>query len=62
MSTKTVVRPIATPADQAALGALMAEPEAAMSDATLCAPQAAAILLLGLALLLSPVTPREPRK
>ena len=60
MFTKTLVRPVVTPEDQAALGALMAEPEATLSDAPLYAPQAAGVLLL--ILLLSPVTPKEPRK
>ena len=62
MSAQTMVRPIATPADQAALGTLMTEPEAVLSDPPLEAPQAAgALLLLGL-LLLSPETPKEPAK
>jgi hypothetical protein len=62
MFTKTLVRPVVTPDDQAALGALMAEPEAVLSDAPLYTPQAEGLLLLGLLLILSPATPKEPRK
>jgi hypothetical protein len=62
MSTKTVVRPVATPVDQAALNALMTEPEATMSDAALYTPQAEGLLLLLGLLLLSPVTPEDPEK
>jgi hypothetical protein len=62
VSTKIAVRPIATPQDQATLGALMVEPEASMTDTALYAPQAAAILLLGLALVISPAMPKEPKK
>ena len=62
MFTKTLVRPVVTPDDQAALGALMAEPEAVLSDAPLYTPHAASVLLLGLLLILSPATPKEPRK
>jgi hypothetical protein len=62
MFTKTPVRPVAAPEDQAVLSALMAEPEAVLSDAPLYTPQAAGALLLGLLLILSPATPKEPRK
>jgi hypothetical protein len=62
MFTKTEVRPVATPEDHATLGALMAEPEAAMSDATLYAPQAEGLLLIGLLLIISPKTPRDPKE
>ena len=62
MSMKTAVRSVATPADQATLSALMAEPEAALSDAPLYNPQALGALLLEGALLLSPKMPKEPGK
>ncbi|GGP64774.1 hypothetical protein [Saccharothrix coeruleofusca] len=59
MSAQTVVRPVATPEEQAVLHELMAEPEAAISDAPLYSPQSAGLLLLGL--LLSPEVPKEPK-
>ncbi|MEU1126085.1 hypothetical protein ABZ371_21605 [Streptomyces sp. NPDC005899] len=49
----------ATPTDTTALGALMVEPEAAISDAPLHTPEAAGFLLA--LLLLSPKEPKEPR-
>jgi hypothetical protein len=58
MSTKTILRPVATPEDQAVLGELMAPPEAGLSDAPLHAPLVGLFLLL----LLSPKTPKEPGK
>ncbi|AGJ58311.1 hypothetical protein ACFWFI_28905 [Streptomyces sp. NPDC060209] len=49
----------ATPAQTTTLSALMAEPEAAVSDAPLYTPEAAGFLLA--LLLLSPKEPKEPR-
>ncbi|MEK8145620.1 hypothetical protein NKH18_42785 [Streptomyces sp. M10(2022)] len=49
----------ATPTQATALGALMVEPEAAISDAPLYTPEAAGFLLA--LLLLSPKEPKEPR-
>ena len=62
MSVHTLTRPAAAPADVELLGTLVAEPESAVADPPLPAPNAAAILLLGLAALLSPATPKEPRR
>lgn len=62
MSVHTLDRTVAAPADLATLSTLVAEPESVVSDPPLPAPNAAAILLLGLAALLSPATPKEPRK
>ncbi|KUJ69990.1 hypothetical protein ACZ90_06385 [Streptomyces albus subsp. albus] len=50
---------IADPTEEAATHTLMAEPEAAVSDAPLYTPQAAGVLLL--LALLSPKAPTEPR-
>lgn len=61
MSARTTVCPVATPEEQAALQALMAEPEAAVSDAPLYSPQGAGALALLLGLLLSPDVPKEPK-
>ncbi|MER5896088.1 hypothetical protein [Streptomyces sp. NPDC001876] len=49
----------ATTTETTALGALMVEPEAAVSDAPLYTPEAAGFLLA--LLLLSPKEPKEPR-
>lgn len=49
----------ATQTETTALGALMVEPEAAVSDAPLYTPEAAGVLLA--LLLLSPKEPKEPR-
>lgn len=49
----------ATPTQTATLGALMTEPEAAVSDAPLYTPEAAGLLLA--LLLLSPKEPKESR-
>ncbi|WP_424186808.1 hypothetical protein ACOBQX_02960 [Actinokineospora sp. G85] len=66
MSTYTPVRPVATPTDLVQLSKLVAEPESILADPPLAAPNAGGggvgALLLGLGLLLSPPTPREPRK
>ncbi len=48
---------LATPTDQAAVGHLMTEPEAPLSDAPMYTPQAAGVLLL--LVLLSPNEPRD---
>ncbi|MEU4746212.1 hypothetical protein AB0G02_37925 [Actinosynnema sp. NPDC023658] len=61
MSVQILTRPVATPDRQVALGTLMAEPEAIISDAPLYSPQSAGLLLLGLLLLLSPGVPEEPK-
>ncbi|MEV6975403.1 hypothetical protein [Kitasatospora sp. NPDC093806] len=53
--------PLATRAELDALGTLMVEDEAVLSDAPTYRPEAAAILLIGLALLLSPKQPKEKR-
>lgn len=62
MSVLTPVRPVVTPDEAYALTTLMAEPEAPVSDPPLAVPQAAFILLAALLLLISPATPKEPRK
>jgi hypothetical protein len=62
MSVRTAVRTTATPEEQSALGMLMAEPETSLSDAPLHTPSAAGALLLGLLLILSPATPKEPKR
>ncbi len=62
MSVHTLTRTVATPADVEQLSTLVAEPESALADPPLATPNAAGALLLGLALLLSPATPKEPRK
>lgn len=61
MSMQTTMCPVATPAEMSTLDALMAEPETAVSDAPLHAPNALALLLLAAAALLSPRTPRDPK-
>ncbi|PSL55824.1 hypothetical protein B0I31_104115 [Saccharothrix carnea] len=58
MAAHTGIRPVVAPADIAQLGRLVAEPEPALADPPLPEPNAAGILLL----LLSPPTPKEPRK
>ncbi|SES33155.1 hypothetical protein SAMN05216188_1348 [Lentzea xinjiangensis] len=60
MTVHTSARPVLAPADLAALSTLVAEPESAVADPPLPEPNAAGVLLLGL--LLSPSTPKEPRK
>ncbi|MCC8247878.1 hypothetical protein [Saccharothrix luteola] len=60
MSVHTFVRPVAAPADLAELSTLVAEPESTIGDPPLPEPNAAGALLLGL--LISPPTPKEPRK
>ena len=62
MSVRTAVRTTATSQQQSALGTLMAEPEAPLSDAPLHTPSAAGALLLGLLLALSPAAPKEPKR
>ncbi|WP_156755581.1 hypothetical protein [Actinokineospora pegani] len=66
MSVYTPVRPVTTPADLAQLSKLVAEPESTLADPPLSTPNAAGggvgALLLGLGLLLSPPTPKEPRR
>ncbi|MEU6233989.1 hypothetical protein [Kitasatospora sp. NPDC047058] len=58
-TTQTTRAPLATPAEADALGMLMTEDEAAVSDApTYCPEAAGALLLVGL-LLLSPKQPKE---
>ncbi|GAA0489240.1 hypothetical protein ACFQ2B_17500 [Streptomyces stramineus] len=50
---------VATPTQTTALGALMLEPEAVVSDPPLPAPEAEGVLLA--LLLLSPKEPKEPK-
>ncbi|WP_327682753.1 hypothetical protein [Kitasatospora sp. NBC_00458] len=57
--TGRATAPLATRAELDALGALMVEDEAVVSDAPTYRPEAAALLLVGLALLLSPKQPKE---
>ncbi|MFF5127089.1 hypothetical protein ACFY41_09185 [Streptomyces syringium] len=58
LDRKRAVELTASPTDDAAVGALMAEPETAISDAPVFAPEAVASLLA----LLSPKTPKEPKE
>ncbi|MEV8438557.1 hypothetical protein AB0425_14360 [Actinosynnema sp. NPDC051121] len=60
MSVHTLSRTVATPADIEQLSALVAEPESALTDPPLHVPNAAGVLLA--LLVLSPGTPKEPRK
>lgn len=62
MSVHTLVRPVATPGDLAQLSTLVAEPESPLADPPLRMPNSAGVLLLGLLLLLSPGTPKEPSR
>lgn len=66
MSVHAPVRPVTTPADLAQLSTLVAAPESVLADPPLAAPNAGGggvgALLLGLGLLLSPATPKEPRR
>lgn len=59
MFTQETVQPVGTTVEATALGSLMVEPEAVVSDAPLYAPEAAGVLLL--LALLSPREPKEPR-
>ncbi|MGW4895775.1 hypothetical protein ACWEQL_26470 [Kitasatospora sp. NPDC004240] len=58
-SIRTTRAPLATPAEADALGMLMREDEAAVSDAPTYRPEAAGVLLLGLLLAASPKLPKE---
>lgn len=60
MSVHTSVQPVAAPADLAELAELLVEQESAVADPPLPEPNAAGALLLGL--LISPGTPKDPRK
>ncbi|MEV0677746.1 hypothetical protein AB0I60_14600 [Actinosynnema sp. NPDC050436] len=62
MSVRTQVRPVSTPSDVAELCTLMVEPESTVTDPPLPMPNAAGGLALLLGLLISPSTPKEPRK
>ncbi|MFD0204743.1 MULTISPECIES: hypothetical protein [Saccharothrix] len=64
MSVHTLTRPVAAPADVERLCALVAEPETALADPPMPEPNAGAAVVLGLllGLLISPATPKEPRK
>ncbi len=58
-TTPTTSAPLAAEAELGAITALMTEDEAVVSDAPTYRPEAAALLLVGLALLLSPKQPKE---
>ncbi|MFC5663361.1 hypothetical protein ACFP3U_10270 [Kitasatospora misakiensis] len=58
-TTRTTRATLATQAEIDALGTLMTEDEAAVSDAPTYRPEAASLLLLAGALLLSPKPPKE---
>ncbi|MCE6994158.1 hypothetical protein LZG04_04930 [Saccharothrix sp. S26] len=60
MPVQTTTRTVATPAEIEQLGALVAEPECALTDPPLHVPNAAGVLLA--LLLLSSGTPKESRK
>ncbi|QQQ81075.1 hypothetical protein IOD16_39050 [Saccharothrix sp. 6-C] len=62
MSVHTLARTVAAPADVELLGTLVAEPESAITDPPLPAPNAAGAVLLAALLLLSAPDPKEPRK
>ncbi|MEU5421802.1 hypothetical protein ACFY1P_25715 [Streptomyces sp. NPDC001407] len=59
MLAQETLRLVATPSEAAAIGTLMVEPEATVSDPPLPAPEAAGFLLA--LLLLSPKEPKEPK-
>ncbi|MFE2721143.1 hypothetical protein [Kitasatospora sp. NPDC059327] len=58
-TTRTTRSSLATQAELDALGMLITEDEATVSDAPTYRPEAAALLLLAGALLLSPKPPKE---
>ncbi|MFV8131528.1 hypothetical protein [Streptomyces syringium] len=58
LDRKRTVELTTSPTDDAAVGALMAEPETALGDAPAFTPDATATLLL----LLSPKAPKEPKE
>ncbi|MBB5120450.1 hypothetical protein AF335_11010 [Streptomyces eurocidicus] len=59
MLAQKTARIIATPAEAAAIGSMMVEPEATVSDPPLPAPEAAGFILA--LLLMSPKEPKEPK-
>ncbi|ALG09832.1 hypothetical protein [Kibdelosporangium phytohabitans] len=60
MSVRSPARPAVAPAKLTDLSTLMMEPESTVADPPLAVPHSAGVLLL--LLLLSPGTPKEPRR
>ncbi len=65
MGNRQMTRPVGTelarPAEQGAVMRLVIQPEAGVSDAPMCVPQAAGLLLLLGLLALAPKEPQEPK-